>query len=139
VKLDIAPGFALAQALGSGKLAMANPDSVPAGKYGKRALESLGVWTSVEAQVARAENVRSALVLVARGEAPLGIAYNTDALAERGVKVVGTFPASSHPPIVYPAAVLADSKSVPSVALLNALRSSQARAIWEKYGFGVVQ
>ena len=73
VKLDIAPGFALAQALGSGKLAMANPDSVPAGKYGKRALESLGVWTSVEAQVARAENVRSALVLVARGEAPLGI------------------------------------------------------------------
>ena len=139
VKLDIAPGFALAQALGSGKLAMANPDSVPAGKYGKRALESLGVWTSVEAQVARAENVRSALVLVARGEAPLGIVYNTDALAERGVKVVGTFPARSHPPIVYPAAVLADSKSVPSVALLNALRSSQARAIWEKYGFGVVQ
>ena len=139
VKLNIAPGFALAQALGSGKLAMANPDSVPAGKYGKRALESLGVWTSVEAQVARAENVRAALVLIARGEAPLGIVYNTDALAERGVKVVGTFPASSHPPIVYPAAVLADSKSVPSVALLNALRSSQARAIWEKYGFGVVQ
>ena len=139
VKLDIAPGFALAQALGAGKLAMANPDSVPAGKYGKRALESLGVWTSVEAQVARAENVRAALVLVARGEAPLGIVYNTDALAEHGVKVVGTFPASSHPPIVYPAAVLADSKSVPSVALLNALRSSQAHAIWEKYGFGVVQ
>jgi molybdate transport system substrate-binding protein len=139
VKLDIAPGFALARALGSGKLAMANPDSVPAGKYGKRALESLGAWTSIEGQVARAENVRAALVLVARGEAPLGIVYNTDALAEPGVKVVGTFPSSSHSPIVYPAAVLASSKSVGSTALLNALQSPQARAVWEKHGFGVVQ
>ena len=97
MKLDIAPGFALAQALGAGKLAMANPDSVPAGKYGKAALETLGVWTSVEAQVARAENVRSALVLVARGEAPLGIAYKTDALAERGVRIV----ARSRPAVIH--------------------------------------
>jgi molybdate transport system substrate-binding protein len=139
VRLDIAPGFALAQALDSGKLAMANPDSVPAGKYGKQSLVALGVWKSVEARVARAENVRAALVLVARGEAPLGIVYNTDAMAEPGIKVVGTLPASSHPPIVYPAAVLASSKSPAAVTLLAALRSPQARAGWEKYGFGVVQ
>jgi molybdate transport system substrate-binding protein len=139
VRLDIAPGFALAQALDSGKLAMANPDSVPAGKYGKQSLVALGVWKSVEARVARAENVRAALVLVARGEAPLGIVYNTDAMAEPGIKVVGTLPASSHPPIVYPAAVLASSKSSAAVTLLAALQSPQARAVWEKYGFGVVQ
>jgi molybdate transport system substrate-binding protein len=139
VRLDIAPGFALAQALDSGKLAMANPDSVPAGKYGKQSVVTLGVWISVEARVARAENVRAALVLVARGEAPLGIVYNTDAMAEPGIKVVGTLPASSHPPIVYPAAVLASSKSSAAVTLLAALRSPQARAGWEKYGFGVVQ
>ena len=139
VRLDIAPGFALAQALDSGKLAMANPDSVPAGKYGKQSLEALGVWKSVEARVARVENVRAALVLVARGEAPLGIVYNTDAMAESGIRVVGTLPASSYPPIVYPAAVLVSSKSPAAVTLLAALRSPQARAVWEKYGFGVVQ
>ncbi len=89
---------------------MANPDSVPAGKYGKAALESLGVWTRVEKQVARAENVRAALVLVSRGEAPLGIVYATDALADRGVRIVDTFPAASHPPIVYPAALTHDGQ-----------------------------
>src|SRR6478672_7522023 len=130
VKLDIAPGFALAQALGSGKLAMANPDSVPAGKYGKRALEALGVWKSVEPRVARAENVRAALVLVARGEAPLGIVYRTDALAESGVRIVGTFPAGSHPPVVYPAAVIAGSANpAAAAALLDALRSRSARPV----------
>ena len=139
IELDVAPGFPLAKALGSGKLAMGNPASVPAGKYGRQALESLGVWSNVASSVARAENVRAALVLVARGEAPLGIVYNTDAMAERGVKVVGTFPQSSHPPIVYPAAVLAASQSAGARALLDALRSPQARAVWEKYGFGVVQ
>ncbi len=84
--LKIAPGFGLAAALGTEKLAMANPDSVPAGKYGKSALEKLGVWASVEKQVARAENVRAALALVSRGEAPFGIVYSTDALSDKGVQ-----------------------------------------------------
>jgi len=140
VTLAIAPGVALAAALGDGKLAMANPDSVPAGKYGKAALETLGVWPSVERQVARADNVRAALVLVARREAPLGIVYRTDALAEPGVRIVGTFPAATHPPVVYPAAVIAGSATSPAAAaLLDALRSPSARSVWEKHGFGVAQ
>src|SRR5450432_375306 len=137
--LKIGPHFGLAAALGSDKLAMANPDSVPAGKYGKSALESLGVWSSIEKQVARAENVRAALVLVSRGEAPFGIVYRTDALADKGVKVVDTFPPDSHPPIVYPATLLADSKSTAAKALLDFLRAPPARPVWEKYGFGVAQ
>jgi len=140
VTLDLAPGVAIAAALGDGKLAMANPDSVPAGRYGKAALEALGVWPSIERQVARAENVRAALVLVARGEAPLGIVYRTDALAEAGVRIVGTFPAGSHPPVVYPAAVIAGSANpVAAAALLDALRSPSARPVWEKHGLGVAQ
>ncbi|MEO8304789.1 MAG: molybdate ABC transporter substrate-binding protein [Betaproteobacteria bacterium] len=134
--LKIGPKFGLAAALGSEKLAMANPDSVPAGKYGKSALEKLGVWTSVEKQVARAENVRAALALVSRGEAPFGIVYRTDALADKGVKVIDTLPADSYPPIVYPAAVLAASKSTAARPLLDYLRSAAARPAWEKYGFG---
>ncbi len=137
--LKIAPNFGLAAALGAEKLAMANPDSVPAGKYGKSALEKLGVWTSVEKQVARAENVRAALALVSRGEAPFGIVYSTDALADKGVKIVDTFPPDSYPPIVYPAAVLASSKSAAARPLLDYLRSAPARAVWEKYGFGLAQ
>ena len=137
--LRIGPGFGLAAALGQDKLAMANPDSVPAGKYGKAALEKLGVWPAVEKQVARAENVRAALVLVSRGEAPFGIVYSTDALADKGVRVVDTFPAESYPPIVYPAAVIATSKSTPARALLEHLRSAPARSVWEKYGFGLAQ
>jgi len=135
--LRIAPGYGLAAALGAGKLAMANPDSVPAGKYGKNALEKLGVWTNVEKQVARAENVRAALALVSRGEAPFGIVYSTDALADKGVKIVDTFPPDTHPPIVYPAAVLASSKSAAAKPLLEYLRSPAARAVWEKHGFGL--
>jgi molybdate transport system substrate-binding protein len=134
--LRIAPGFGLAAALGTEKLAMANPDSVPAGKYGKSALEKLGVWASVEKQVARAENVRAALALVSRGEAPFGIVYSTDALSDKGVKIVDTFPPDSYPPIVYPAALLASSKSAAAKPLLEFLRSAPARATWEKYGFG---
>lgn len=137
--LKIAPNFRLAAALGSEKLAMANPDSVPAGKYGKAALETLGVWASVEKQVVRAGNVRAALVLVSRGEAPFGIVYKTDALADKGVKVVDTFPADSHPPIIYPAALVATSKSTAAKALLDYLRSAPAHAVWEKYGFGSAQ
>jgi molybdate transport system substrate-binding protein len=133
--LKIGPKFGLAAALGSEKLAMANPDSVPAGKYGKSALQSLGVWDSVEKQVARTENVRAALALVARKETPFGIVYSTDALAEKGVKVVDTFPPDSHAPIIYPAAVLAASKSMAARPLVEYLRSAQARSVWLKHGF----
>lgn len=137
--LRIGPGFALAAALGGGKLAMANPDSVPAGRYGKGALEKLGVWSGVEAQVARAENVRAALALVARGEAPYGIVYRTDALADKGVKIVDAFPPGSYAAIVYPAAVVAGSKSAVARPLLDYLRSSAARGTWAQFGFAVVE
>ena len=137
--LKIAPHFPLAAALGTDKLAMANPDSVPAGKYGKAALERLGVWGSVERQVARAENVRAALALVSRGEAPLGIVYATDAYADKGVRIIDTFPATTHPPIVYPAALTAASHSPAAKALLDYLESPAARSTWEKYGFGLAR
>jgi molybdate transport system substrate-binding protein len=137
--LEIAPGFGLAAALGREKLAMANPDSVPAGKYGKAALESLGVWGKVEKQVARAENVRAALALVSRGEAPFGIVYATDARSDKGVRIVDTFPANTHPPIVYPAALTASSKSPAAKPLLDYLRSANARGVWERYGFAVAR
>ncbi len=137
--LEIGPGFGLAAALGSDRLAMANTDSVPAGRYGKAALEKLGVWSSVERKVAAAENVRAALALVSRGEAPFGIVYRTDAMADKGVRVVDTFPRGSYPQIVYPAAVLAASKSRSTRALLDYLRSAPAAAVWEKSGFGLAQ
>jgi molybdate transport system substrate-binding protein len=134
--LRIAPNFALAAALGADRLAMANPDSVPAGKYGKAALTALGVWASVETKVARTENVRAALTLVARGEAPYGIVYATDARAEPGVRVLDTFPASTHPPVVYPIAVIATGRS-PTAArgFVAYLASDAARAMWQRYGF----
>jgi molybdate transport system substrate-binding protein len=135
----IGPNFDLAAALGQDKLAMANPDSVPAGKYGKAALEKLGVWSSVERQVARAESVRAALALVSRGEAPFGIVYSTDALSDKSVRIVDTFPADSYPPIVYPAALLATGTSAAGKPLLEFLRSPAARPTWEKYGFGTAQ
>jgi molybdate transport system substrate-binding protein len=137
--LRIGPNFGLAAALGREKLAMANPDSVPAGKYGKSALEKLGVWTSVDKQVVRAENVRAALALVSRGEAAFGIVYTTDAMADKGVQLVDTFPPDSYPPIIYPAAVLAANKSSLARPLLDYLRSAPARSVWEKYGFGLAQ
>lgn len=136
-KLTIAPNFGLAAALGTEKLAMANPDSVPAGKYGKRALMSLGVWNGVEKQVARADNVRAALALVSRGEAPYGIVYRTDALADKGVRIVDRFPDATHPAIVYPVALVATSRSTAARRLLEYLRSASARPTWEKYGFGL--
>ena len=134
--LRIAPNFGLPAALGPEKLAMANPDGVPAGRYGRTALESLGVWKAVEKQLARAESVRAALVLVSRGEAPFGIVYRTDALADKGVRIVDTFPPDSHPAIVYPVALVAGSKSPAGPALLAYLRSAPARAVWAKHGFG---
>lgn len=132
---EIAPGFDLAGLLGDGRLAMANVDAVPAGRYGKAALEALGVWTDVEANVAQAENVRAALMLVALGEAPYGIVYQTDAAAEPGVRVVGVFPEETHPPIIYPAAVTADSVSPDAEMFLEFLQSSTARDIFETHGF----
>jgi molybdate transport system substrate-binding protein len=137
--LKIGPNFGLAAALGQERLAMANPDSVPAGKYGKSALAKLGVWPSVEKQVARAETVRAALALVSRGEAPFGIVYSTDALVDNGVRVVDTFPPDSYPPIVYPAAIIATAKSAAARPFLDYLRSPAARAVWEKSGFGMAQ
>ncbi len=135
--LILAPKFPLAAALGDGRLAMADPTNVPAGKYGKAALEALGVWHEVDAKTARAENVRAALALVALGEAPFGIVYSTDAMAERKVRVVGEFAATLHAPIVYPAALLADSRSQNAAALLQFLQSADARAVWRKFGFRV--
>lgn len=133
--LKIEQGFALRSALGNERLAVANPDSVPAGKYARSALEALGVWSSVQNQLARTENVRAALALVSRGETPLGIVYGTDALADSGVRIVDTFPPASHPPILYPAAVIAASSSPAARPLLNFLRSPEAAETWRKHGF----
>jgi molybdate transport system substrate-binding protein len=139
VSLKIEKGFALKQALGDGKLAMANIDAVPAGKYGKASLEALGVWSQVSDRVAQAENVRAALLLVARGEVPLGIVYQTDAAAEPGVKIVGTFPDDTHPPIVYPIALLATSANPDADAFLAYLKSAAAKPFFEKQGFTVLK
>lgn len=140
------PRFALAPGLGTtltkrlagGKLAMATIDAVPAGKYGKAALQKLGAWEAVQGQVAQAENVRAALMLVARGEAPLGIVYATDAAADPAVHVVATFPPDSHPPIVYPASVTGDSHNPDAATLLSYLRGPSARGAFERQGFTVI-
>jgi molybdate transport system substrate-binding protein len=137
VHVDIGPNFPLAATLGDGKLAMALTASVPAGKYGKASLESLGVWESVSAKVAEAENVRAALALVSRGEAPLGIVYATDAKVDPGVKVVGVFPEDSHPPILYPVALTASAKPG-ARAFLDYLTSPAAKPRFEEQGFRVV-
>jgi molybdate transport system substrate-binding protein len=139
VKLGIAPNFPLAQALGNGRLAIADPSGVPAGKYGKAALEALGVWSSVADKLAPAENVRATLLLVSRGEAPLGIVYQTDAIADKGVKILGTFPDSSHPPIIYPIAVVASSTNPGDADYIAYLKSLAARPIFEKQGFAVLK
>ena len=112
--------------------------AVPAGKYGKAALESLGVWSSVEGKVAQAENVRAALKLVATGEAAAGIVYATDAHAEKGVKVIGTFPEDTHPPIVYPVAQTAESKDKDTPAFLKCLQSAKAAELFKGQGFTVL-
>jgi molybdate transport system substrate-binding protein len=135
-QLTISRGFPLAALLGDRRLAMADPDSVPAGKYGRAALESLGVWEEVAPRVARAENVRAALALVARAETPFGIVYQTDALAEPRVRIIGEFPRNLHPEIVYPAAIVASSRSKIAYAYLRYLRSHAALAVWQRHGFG---
>ena len=137
VRLTIARGFPLARALGNGRLAMADPAAVPAGRYGAAALTRLGVWTSVRARIAGAENVRAALALVERGAAPLGIVYATDARASTRVRVVGTFPADSHPPITYPVARLRASTNPQAEAFRRFLLSREGKAIFARRGFSV--
>jgi molybdate transport system substrate-binding protein len=139
VSLAIAPGFALVSALAGGRLAMANTNSVPAGRYGKAALEKLGVWDTVKGSIAQAMDVRAALTLVARKEAPLGIVYRTDAAAEPSVKIVGFFPEDTHPPIIYPLALTAAASHPDAVSFLIFLRSAAARPAFEKQGFTVLR
>jgi molybdate transport system substrate-binding protein len=135
-KATVGSGLDLAALLGSGgRLATANVDSVPAGKYGKAALEKLGLWGPVKDRLAQAENVRAALLLVSRGEAPLGIVYETDAASDPSVRIVAAFPEDSHPPIVYPVAATATSKNPDVGAYLKFLRSPAAAAAFQKQGF----
>jgi molybdate transport system substrate-binding protein len=133
-KVDIGPGLDLVKLIGDGRIATGEVTSVPAGKYAKGALETLGIWPSVEKKFAMADNVRAALALVSRGEAALGIVYETDAKVDPNVKIVGAFPADSHPAITYPVAATVNAK--PEVyAYLNFLRGNTAKAVFEQYGF----
>jgi molybdate transport system substrate-binding protein len=133
--VTISPDLDLAGMLGDGKLATALVDAVPAGVYGKEALTTLGLWDNVGASVAQAENVRAALALVATGEAPFGIVYTSDAVAEPGVSVIGTFPSDSHAPIIFPAALIADSTAAAAADFLDYLSSDPAKAVFEAQGF----
>ena len=139
LNLAIGPNFSLAQALGNGRLAIADPNAVPAGRYGKAALQSLGVWSTIADRLAPAENVRAALALVARGETPLGIVYQTDAASDKDVKIVGIFPQDTHPPIIYPIAVVVSSTNPAALGYLAYLKSRAARPTFEKHGFTVFQ
>jgi molybdate transport system substrate-binding protein len=134
IAVRIAPHFDIVGALGGGRLAIADPDSVPAGKYGRQALMSLGVWNDVVDHMAQAENVRAALAYVARGETPLGIVYATDALVEPKVRIVANFPDNSHAPIVYPAGLTKDARA-DAADFLAFLSSDTATAIFRKNGF----
>ncbi len=136
--LEIGQGAELVTALGDGYLAVGQVDSVPAGKYAKEALTSLGVWDQLSGRLAQAENVRAAQALVATGEAPFGIVYETDANAEAGVKIVAKFPEDSHAPIIYPAAVTAEATSADADAFMEFLRSETAAGLFEAQGFTVL-
>jgi len=132
--VTVGPGFDLAKLAGDGRIATGDVQAVPVGIYAKAALEKLGVWSSVEPKMAMTGNVRAALILVARGEAPLGIVYSTDAKVEPGVKIVGVFPEDSHEPIIYPVAATIGAK--PDAAPhLEFLRSAAAKTTFESYGF----
>jgi molybdate transport system substrate-binding protein len=137
-KLEMGPKLDLAAALGDGRLAVANVDSVPAGKYGKAALQKLGAWDGVKDKLAQAENVRAALQFVARGEAPLGIVYRTDVTSDPKVKVVAAFPADSHPPIIYPIAITRSSFNPAAKSLFEFVRSGDAKGAFDKQGFTVL-
>ncbi len=134
VALAIKPGFDLAGTLGAGRLATGDPDTVPVGKYARAALTKLGVWKDVESRIARAENVRTALMYVSRGEAPLGIVYATDAAVEPKVRIVDTFPHDTHEPITYPAAATSGAQAS-AKAYLEFLGGKDAAFIWQEFGF----
>jgi molybdate transport system substrate-binding protein len=135
LRVEIKQGFPLASLLGQDHLALANTDAVPAGKYAKAALNALGVWEQVKGRIAQAENVRAALLLVSRGEAPLGIVYESDVVSDPSVVTVGTFPEATHPRIIYPIALTSGSTSPDAGGFLDELKSPQARTIFEKQGF----
>jgi molybdate transport system substrate-binding protein len=134
IDLKIAPNFGLAAALGNSRLATGDPDSVPVGRYARAALTSLGLWSSIERRIVRADNVRAALAFVDRGEALLGIVYKTDALVDKGVRIVDEFPAQTHPPIKYPLALTVGAKPG-SAQFAEFLRTPTADAVFIKYGF----
>ncbi|MFH2047062.1 MAG: molybdate ABC transporter substrate-binding protein [Pseudomonadota bacterium] len=137
--IDIKANFDLKKLLGSGFLSMGDPDHVPAGIYGKQSLANLGVWDSIKSKVARSKDVRAALMLVERGESPVGIVYATDAAITKKVRVVGTFPEKSHLPILYPVALVAGSETLAAESFMKFLETPEAKAIFEKYGFTVLQ
>jgi molybdate transport system substrate-binding protein len=132
--VQIGQGFDIAKLAGDGRIAVADTKAVPAGLYAKAALEKLGAWTAAEPKLAQAENVRATLAFVARGETPIGIVYETDAKVEPNVKIVGTFPDGSYPPVTYPAAATAHAKA-DTAKYLKFLHGAEAKAVFEKYGF----
>jgi molybdate transport system substrate-binding protein len=134
VALQIGPNFPLLEALDGGRLATGDPDSVPVGKYARAALISLGVWDDVAERLVRADNVRTALNFVSRGEAPLGIVYETDARIDRGVRIVDAFPAATHAPITYPAAAVKGGEQSAD-PFLQFLTSATAQRLFRKFGF----
>lgn len=136
LRLALRPGFPLARALGTGRLAIADPQAVPAGIYARQALMRFEVWNSVAPKLAPAENVRAALALVSRGAAPLGVVYATDVKADPRVRAVGTFPPASHDPISYPVAVLKTSRHPDTAGFHRFLVSSEGKAIFRRFGFG---
>lgn len=133
--VTIGQGFDIAKLVGSGRIAVADVNAVPAGRYAKAALEKLGSWAAAEPKLAQAENVRAALAFVARDETPVGIVYETDAKVEPKIKIVGVFPDASYPPVTYPVAAIATTTKQSVPQYLNFLRSPAAKAIFEKYGF----
>ncbi|MBI5896368.1 MAG: molybdate ABC transporter substrate-binding protein [Desulfobacterales bacterium] len=135
--VTLGPGFDLAGLLGEGRLAMGDPSHVPAGRYARTALETMGVWPSVQSKVAGSATVRAALALVERGETPLGVVYATDAAISKKVKIVATFSQESHPAIVYPVAVVAGRQSEVTTRFISFLRSAEAKAVFEQAGFVV--
>jgi molybdate transport system substrate-binding protein len=137
--IEIGPGFPLAALLGDRRLAIGDPQSVPAGKYAQTALDKLGAWDRVKDKTAKAESVRAALALVSRGETPFGIVYETDVAADPGVKIVGIFPDDSHPPIIYPIAITAITRKAEATKYLAWLRSPTAAPFFEKQGFKVLE
>lgn len=131
----IAPGTALAQLAGDGRIATGDPDHVPVGKYARQAFQALGQWGQIERKLARVDSVRAALALVERGEVPLGVVYATDAAISKKVKVIATFPANLHAPVVYPAALVAGNATPAAKAFLAFMASPEAKGIFSRHGF----